>query len=198
MDVLMKPNTVEWELARKEGIGASDAPIIMGLSPWRTPRQLFEEKTTETLSVPTYPMKWGREWEGTALSIFQESTGFKVDSGSDECFVWSKERPWQFATFDGLLDNGSFVEVKCPLSIKNHQMAVNGNIPEMYLVQMQHQFCLRDCEKAYYCSLFIDKKNGYQEDIRILEVYRDEDYIQKIIEAEEIFLDHLISNTPPN
>jgi len=194
----MKPNTVEWELARKEGIGASDAPIILGLSPWKTRRQLFEEKTSETLSVPTYPMLWGKRWEATALDIFVENTGFKVAYDTDECFVWSNERPWQFATFDGLIDNGSFVEIKCPLSIKSHQMAVNDTIPEHYLAQMQHQFCLRDCDKAYYISLFIDKRNGYEYDARILEVYRDEDYIKRIIEEEEIFLDHLISNTPPN
>jgi len=193
----MKPNTPEWEAARKEGIGASDAPIILGLSPWKTKQQLFEEKTSETSLKPTFPMMWGKKWEATALSIFVENTGFKVEYETEACFVWSKERPWQFATFDALIDDGSFVEIKCPLSAKSHQIAVSGNVPEHYMAQMQHQFCLRDCEKAYYFSLFIDRANEFKYDAQILEVYRDEAYIKRIIEEEEIFLDHLISNTCP-
>lgn len=37
-------NTQEWEKFRLQKIGASDAPIIMGVSPWKTPFQLWLEK----------------------------------------------------------------------------------------------------------------------------------------------------------
>lgn len=42
----MKQNTKEWLEWRSQGIGASDAPIIMGASPWKTPYKLWLEKTT--------------------------------------------------------------------------------------------------------------------------------------------------------
>lgn len=34
----------EWLEARKEGLGASDAPALLGISPWKTNVQLWEEK----------------------------------------------------------------------------------------------------------------------------------------------------------
>ena len=35
----------EWLEARRDGLGASDAPSVLGLSPWKTNVQLWEEKT---------------------------------------------------------------------------------------------------------------------------------------------------------
>ncbi len=39
-------NTPEWHAFRRKRIGASDAPVIMGISPWKTPYQLWIEKTS--------------------------------------------------------------------------------------------------------------------------------------------------------
>jgi predicted phage-related endonuclease len=40
----MQQQTPEWLEFRKNKIGASDAPIIMETSPWKTPYQLWLEK----------------------------------------------------------------------------------------------------------------------------------------------------------
>lgn len=38
-------NRKEWLKARQKGIGGSDAASILGISPWKTNVQLWEEKT---------------------------------------------------------------------------------------------------------------------------------------------------------
>lgn len=37
----------EWLEQRRKGIGGSDAPVIMGVNPWRSPMDLWLEKTGE-------------------------------------------------------------------------------------------------------------------------------------------------------
>lgn len=38
-------NRKEWLKARQKGIGGSDAASVLGISPWKTNVQLWEEKT---------------------------------------------------------------------------------------------------------------------------------------------------------
>ena len=42
--VIICKDRVEWLEARKDGLGASDAAALLGLSPWKTNVQLWEEK----------------------------------------------------------------------------------------------------------------------------------------------------------
>jgi predicted phage-related endonuclease len=37
--------TPEWHAWRMQGLGSSDAPVIMQESPWRTPKQIWELRT---------------------------------------------------------------------------------------------------------------------------------------------------------
>ena len=41
----LRQNTPEWHRWRRQGIGASDAPVIMGETPFKTPRTLWSIKT---------------------------------------------------------------------------------------------------------------------------------------------------------
>ena len=40
----IEQNTEEWFKYRNSGIGASEAPIILGLSPYKTRIELYEQK----------------------------------------------------------------------------------------------------------------------------------------------------------
>ena len=43
--VVICKDRAEWLEARKDGLGASDASAVLGISPWKTNVQLWEEKT---------------------------------------------------------------------------------------------------------------------------------------------------------
>ena len=56
-------NTNEWLSWRREGIGASDAPVIMGHSPWQKESELLLLKTgRKTEAPPTWPCSAARGW----------------------------------------------------------------------------------------------------------------------------------------
>jgi len=198
----MKPNTQEWEEARKKGIGASDAPIIMGLSPYKKPWQLYREKKDllGTLTQePNFAMNHGKAMEPQAMAAFVEYTGCEVEYDTDQMMVWSDQREtrWMFATYDGLIHNDfilgeSFVEIKCPITPKTHDLAKRKEIPAHYACQIQHQFAVHPNhpKSAYYWSYF----NG--EGI-LIEVSRDEAFIKEMIYKEHEFKTCLDNNIEP-
>ena len=77
--MVMQQNTEEWLEFRRDKIGASDAPIIMGKSPWKTPHQLWEEKIgVRTSSYETAAMRRGKDLESEARKHFEQQTGLIV------------------------------------------------------------------------------------------------------------------------
>ena len=82
--VKIKLDTCEWKQFRRTHIGASDAPIIMGESPWSTPLKLYEQKIFGFELEENRYMSRGKELEPIALEAFEKDTGL---SPNDEMFV---------------------------------------------------------------------------------------------------------------
>jgi len=183
----LQQNTEEWLEFRKSKIGSSDAPIIMGKSPWKTPYDLWEEKLGMRESFwESKAMRRGKDLEPVALKSFQEKTG---------CVMWPDvkthpEHHFIIASLDGITMNGkAAVEIKCP-GEKTHQMALDGEIPEHYQIQMQHQLAVTDLAKMYYFSF--DGEDGV-----ILELQRDEEFIKEMIGKEAAFYTCMKDLVPP-
>ena len=184
----MQQNTPEWLEMRKKHIGASDCPIIMGVSPWKTPIQLWEEKLG-LRDPPTmnFAMQRGHDIEPVALKAYNDFTG---QNCAPEV-VFHKERKYMMASMDGVdfnLDHA--VEIKCP-GEKDHNLAGEGKIPEKYYPQLQHQLAVIGLDMIDYFSY----KDG---SFHLVQVSRDEKYIKKIYKAEEIFWNHLKNFTSPD
>ena len=67
----------EWLELRRNGIGGSDASVVMGKNPWRSIQQLWEDKTGKTQvqensNEYTY---WGNVMEGIIRKEFMNRTG---------------------------------------------------------------------------------------------------------------------------
>lgn len=81
MTVAEKADEKKWLEVRREGIGCSDASIIVGLNRWKSPFQLWLEKTgkaePEDLSDNEY-VYWGKVLEEAVANRFCELTGKKV------------------------------------------------------------------------------------------------------------------------
>lgn len=168
--------TPEWHLMRKSKIGASDAPVIMLSSPWKTPYQLLWEKTTESYSESTEAMKRGIQLEEPARQCFILKTGIEVTPD----VRFHKEYSWMMASLDGISSDGKvIVEIKCPGKV-DHSSAVRGQIPKKYIAQLQHQMCVCDVQSAYYFSF--DGSDGV-----VLQLDRDEKYLEMMIDYEKEF-----------
>lgn len=178
----------EWLEHRRRHIGASDAPIIMGDSPWMTPYELWLDKMG--LSEPramTAAMQRGVDLEPHARAVFEGLMGKSVFPQ----VVYHKHHTGLMASLDGLsLDGEIAVEIKCP-GDKTHAVALNGEIPSHYYAQLQHQLACTGLVKMYYCSYSGDEKTA------IVEVLRDDEYIDDMIDKEMAFYECVRTGVPP-
>ena len=182
----MEQGTPEWHELRRTKIGASDAPVILGISPYKTSYQLWEEKVLGKDQEQTSGMIRGTLMESQARECFEKLTGITVMPQ----VALSKEYEWMMASLDGItFDGTTIVEIKCP-NKEVHAMAKKGEIPDHYMAQIQHQFCVTKASKGYYFSY-----NG--EDGVLVEVFPDQPRISEIHDAEFDFYLKMLNKEPP-
>ena len=167
--VNLKQKSQEWLAWRRSKIMASDAPIIMGVSPYKSPEKLLEEKIQCYERPGNQWMQRGIDLEPKALSEFEKEKNLIMFP----C-VGIHDNGWMAASFDGMtLEEDCIVEIKCP-GKKDHAMALEGKIPDKYYPQIQHQIYVSGLNMAYYFSF--DGERGVT-----IEVNKDEIYIENMI-----------------
>lgn len=184
---MIMQNTPEWLEIRKKKVGASDAPAIMGVSPWTTPYQLWQEKLD---LVPrkeeTWQMAEGKRKEHPALLELEKLTGYLF---APEVKYHSSIN-WMMASLDAIDPEGKVIaEIKCP-GAADHAVAQSGKVPEKYFPQVQHQLEVCELDMAYYFSFHITGN-------ALIKVYRDDAYIKRMLKEEEIFYEQLQTFEPP-
>jgi putative phage-type endonuclease len=177
----------DWHALRKNKIGASDAPVIMGVSPWKTPYQLWREKLS--LDAPgqmTDRMQRGLALEDQAREKFMQMTGCIVQPQ----VLLHPTIDWMMASLDGISSDGKLiVEIKCP-NRDDHAIALDGEVPEKYKPQLQHQMEVAGVDKSHYFSF--DGQNGI-----IVILYRCQSDVSLILKEEEKFWNCVQNYTPP-
>lgn len=173
----LEQGSKEWLDMRRKHIGASDASAILGVSPWKTPLQLWRQKMGLEPETPITPaMRRGMELEPIARQAFIAKTGIEVKPA----VLFNPDYEWQMASLDGFnQDARCLVEIKCP-NAQTHALAKAGKAPEHYLIQVQHQLCVTGLENAFYFSF--DGHDG-----AIVEISRDNTLIAQILDAEKDF-----------
>lgn len=183
----MQQGSQEWLKLRKSKIGASDAPIIMGVSPWRTPYQLWEEKLGMNAGQKeNAAMRYGKAMEEVARQAYQEVVGVEV---SPEV-VFHKEVDYMMASLDGLSsDRQTAVEIK-NANADDHAIAKSGSVPEKYYPQLQHQLACLCINQIHYFSYH----NG--EGVLVV-VDKDDSYLEKLYAEEKKFWECVLSLQAP-
>jgi putative phage-type endonuclease len=155
----------------------------MGSNPWKTPLQLYKEKiSAENNIVMNEAMKRGTELEPIARELFCIKTGQKM---IPKVLV----KNWRMASLDGINAWNEVLEIKCP-GAATHAIALEGKVPDYYYPQLQHQLYVSGGELVYYFSF--DGIDGV-----IVEVARNDDYIDKMLIEEWKFYQCLVNKTPP-
>lgn len=180
----LKQNSPDWHAYRKIKIGASDAPIIMGVSPYKTVKQLFTEKTTgESTQFEHAGMRRGHELEPQALALLNERYKSKLES----VVLQSDIHPYLIASLDGFDPTLKIaVEIKCP-NASDHELAKLGEVPAKYYPQLQHQLMVSGLNEIVYCSF-----RDY--DLVTVVIKADREYQQEMLEREKLFYKSLCTN----
>jgi len=138
-------NRTEWLKLRKSGIGASDAAAILGMNPWKSNIQLWQEKTGEVEAEDISDkavVKYGNDAEPLLRELFKLDFP-EYDVKYDEFRMFHNEKyPFIFATLDGWMegDRNGVLEIKTT-EIMNPLMwdKWKDGIPQNYYIQCLHQ-----------------------------------------------------------
>lgn len=186
--------TDEQRLRRKEGLGASDTPIIMGYSSYKTPYQLYLEKiglidATDELTEQQY---WGNALEPIIIKRFAEENDVKVTFPDT---IYHPDYPFIFANLDGWIESvRAVIEIKATNAWqrKEWDMALTDGIPLTYLIQVAKQ-CLVTNASRGYCAVLI---GGMEYKQFIYE--RDAALEDLILKADLDFWECVQNKTPPD
>ena len=178
----------EWLEMRKKHLGASDAPIIMGVSPYCTPYQLWRYKLGLDEAKPIKPhMQKGLDIEDEARDYFFNETGYKVEPR----LIKHPNISYMTASLDGLDDsNKIFVEIKRPCREDHEFVKKHNKPPEKYWPQLQHQLECLNIFSGFYLSY-------YENDPVLTEVFRDQNYIETLIGKEASFYNCMMELIAP-
>jgi putative phage-type endonuclease len=88
----------EWLAARRTGIGGSDIAAILGLSPWRTPLDVYREKIDGDQQPETEAMRWGRLLEDVIAREYAARAGVRIQRINT--LIRARDREWAIATLD--------------------------------------------------------------------------------------------------
>lgn len=90
----------QWLDRRRAGIGGSDIAAVLGVSPWRTPLQVWASKLVELDEDADEVMAWGRRFEPLILDVWAAERRSRVTHRG--ALIRNRERPWMMATLDGV------------------------------------------------------------------------------------------------
>jgi putative phage-type endonuclease len=185
-------NGAEWLAWRKSGLGASDAPVVMGISPYTSRFELWCEKTGMMERPDFHPMAIKAMARGTLLEpeareCYERKVGYKFDVDIN---VIHDKYDFIRASLDGYSrDLNAIVEIKCPGKVDLLE-AKKGKVPKKYLPQVQLQLLLTN---ASYCDYFTyDGEDGI-----IVKVLPDKEYQQKLEDEMVKFWELIQTKNPP-
>lgn len=179
---------------RKLGIGGSDMPIILGLSNYKTPYQLYLEKIGEVendneINELQY---WGHQLEGVIRNEFAKRNNVIVETPDT---IVHTTHDFLRGNVDGFIPKwNAILEVKCSTGFMSHQWGENGSdiIPMQYLVQVAHYCAVMNTDCAYIAVLI--GGNDYRE----FKYIRDFPLESKIIDSAKKFWKCVQTRTPPD
>ena len=188
--------TIEQKEIRRQGIGATDCAVVMGLSRYKTPYELWLEKT-------------GRKEEETILTddrlhlrhAHEETISREYARRKDVNFarvnqtIFHKKFPFMLCNLDRVvIGQRKIVECKSSSGFMRAFWGETGSdeAPIEYLLQVQHQMACSEYEDSDIAALIdID-------DYRIYLTPRNNKIIQKLEDAcDRFWNENVLTDVPP-
>ncbi len=182
----------DWLALRKLGIGGSDASVVCGISRYKSPVELWMEKTDQIHAQEAGEAAyWGTQLEALVRAEFTRRTGIEVEHKG--VLLQSEEHPFMLANLDGTCEHPDYgtciFEAKTASAYKTGEW--DDAIPDEYMCQIQHYMAVTGYKAAYIAVLI----GGNTFRWKLVE--RDEELISMLVELEEDFWNHVQMNTPP-
>ena len=181
----------KWLKTRDLGIGGSDAGTIMGMNPYKSPYQLWMEKTGQVeppdLSGNQY-VYWGTKNEANIADWFQEETGKKVKRLGT---LQSKEYPFMLANVDRtVIGENAGLEIKTA-GVSQYRKWKDDELPDAYYCQCLHYMAVTGADYWYIAVLLGGNEAKWKR------IERNDEDIKTLIAAEKEFWSLVQTHTAP-
>ena len=182
----------DWLAHRRLGIGGSDASIVCGINRYKSPVELWLDKTGQMPAQEAGEAAyWGTQLEGIVRNEFSKRTGIFVAETHE--LLQSEEHPFMLANLDGVCDVPEYgpciFEAKTASAFKAGEW--EDSIPDAYQLQVQHYMAVTGYKAAYIAVLI----GGNSFKWKCIE--RDDELIFMLIQLESDFWQHVQDGTPP-
>jgi putative phage-type endonuclease len=185
----------QWLDVRRNGIGSSDAAVAVGLNPYKSPLELWMEKTGRTPMQEVRPGQddpryWGTLLEPMVATAYQARTGHKVRKLN--AVLQHPTFPYLLANIDREIVGVPGVQVlECKTAGEFGSRLWKDGVPEYVQLQVQHQLAVTGKEAADVAVLLCGQQ------LAIHRIARDEDVIARLIVLETRFWECVENDTPP-
>lgn len=191
------PITARQRLARRNHLGSSDAPAILGLSPWRSRGDVYYSKVLDAEDAEaTEAMETGNRLEAPLLEFAAERLGVKlrrnqhrVSDGRDGGIL--------AANFDALVcDRPEAVEAKYvgPNAAGEWGQEGTDEVPDHVNLQCQHQMYVGGLSRVWVAAVVA----AYRLEWRMYMVPRSPAIIAAMVDREiEFWRRHVTPRCPP-
>lgn len=180
-----------WLQLRNSGLGGSDASVILGVNPWKSPLALWAEKTGQlppddlSKNMRVY---WGQKNEANIADWFEEVTGKQVRRRG---MMQSCDYPWMLANVDReVVGEKAGLEIKTA-GVDQAKYWGEDEIPDTYYYQCQWYMAVTGYDRWYIAVLIGGN------DSRWTTVERNQVQIDELIKAGEAFWKLVQDKTPP-
>lgn len=192
----------QWLAWRRRGIGGSDVAAILGISPFRTARDIYCDKLNIAPAEPDegnwVALEIGHLLEDLVAKIFSRKTGFSIFQIKK--MFRHAQHPFMLADVDyfvTLPGETAILEIKTTnYNAREHWWTPDGRetVPAWYESQGRHYMAVMDLDRVFFCCLY-----GNNEDEVILrEMKRERMYEEEMIFLEKDFWEnHVQAKRPP-
>ncbi len=176
----------EWLRERCDSIGASDCGAILGVSPWKTPLDIYYDKVNKNAEESDA----FHLWLGNALEPIIKKR-LKIEHGmivnNDNKIRYDQIYHYMSANLDGW----------CPAEKVPVEYKTAGHwdgIPDTYYAQLQHQMMITQSPYAYIAVLVL----GYNRRLVLERFDRDDEFIAIMRKKMVVFWNsHVKAGVPP-
>lgn len=189
---------------RQTFIGGSDVAAILGISRWKSPFQLYQEKIGAFVEVSNPArdkvLGRGKRWEPVVIEMLideLQSRGHEVEIIARNARYQDPEHPFLAAEIDlellldGVEVNGEIKTVH-PFAAKDWGEEGTDEIPVYYTAQVMHGLMIKPRPKAIVAALI------GADDLRVHQVARDGDLILSIRAKCIEFWQRVQDRNPPD
>lgn len=193
---------------RNYGLGGSDIAALLGMSPYKTPVELWAEKVGHEnyRQKDGLHLRYGKHVEPFVANEFEKQTG--LNTVEHEEAIWHPRHDfmyahvdrfvtseaWEPAVVNGAVVANSLLECKTASVYGKDEWGPAGTdqVPQAYLLQCIWYMAITGCSSAHIAVLIGNS------DFRTYQIHRDEELeLMVIAQAKKFWHEHVLEGVPP-